>query len=302
MMLLISYNLKMNLINLLILSTVSALVAQFAPHQPQEFLFVPVGGKAKISCVSNGTLLRISWYRRTWRVGENPELVLDWGEVNKGHKYHHREDNSSLEIYDVQEEDSGIYYCADLHMSLSLIFSKGTTLIAGDSFTANTSVHLMVPPSASLPNTSVQLACVASAVQHMVHITWNISGTCQKGRIIAMEEPGGTLTFLSYITIPRDTWYQGMSLSCQVKFNSSPTAVHRQATGLDAEDEGSHSTCFILALTVCLLLFLLLSTHLYWVWRRPVNARNAPWRREANPQDEILYSHLDPRSFPQRRQ
>uniref|UniRef100_A0A803K0R7 Ig-like domain-containing protein n=1 Tax=Xenopus tropicalis TaxID=8364 RepID=A0A803K0R7_XENTR len=108
---------------------------EMAPCQPQEFLFVPVGGKAKISCVSNGTLdklFRISWYRRTWRVGENPELILDWGEVTKGHKYNctHTERSSSLEINNVKEEDSGTYYCAHF-IYMSLIFSNGTTLIAG---------------------------------------------------------------------------------------------------------------------------------------------------------------------------
>ncbi|XP_031748267.1 uncharacterized protein LOC101731307 [Xenopus tropicalis] len=241
-----------------------------APCQPQEFLFVPVGGKAKISCVSNGTLdklFRISWYRRTWRVGENPELILDWGEVTKGHKYNctHTERSSSLEINNVKEEDSGTYYCAHF-IYMSLIFSNGTTLIAGDSFTAKSSVHLMAPPSSPLPNTSVQLACVASAVGYMVHISWNLSGTPQKGRVVAMEEPGGTLTFLSYITVPRDTWYQGASLSCQVRFNSSSaTAVHGQATRQE-EVQFAHvcSFCIRSVLTGVILLALALAVHLSW--------------------------------------
>ncbi|MEE6491352.1 hypothetical protein FKM82_016193 [Ascaphus truei] len=295
----------MNLLHLLLLSEV--VVSQFVLYQPQEVQFIDVNSTAALSCESNETLdwgIKVFWYKRIWRMGEAPIFILITScsnNTNK-HKYLCESNNANsvtLRIYNVQRNDSGVYYCADLYVS-ALIFANGTTLIAGDSYTGNSSVQLLGPSHTTSLSTSVQLACVVRAAHHTVHVAWDISGTPHKGRMIAMEEPGGTWAFLNHITVPTEAWHHGESLTCEVWFNSSGSSIHRIGPHTATDDGGFASRCFVFltpVVTLSLVLLLVLSVHLCWTSMRPGNNSNDTRTMETDIQDEIQYAQLNLQSL-----
>ncbi|XP_075463761.1 immunoglobulin alpha-2 heavy chain-like [Ascaphus truei] len=209
-------------------------------------------------------------------MGEAPIFILitSCSDNKNKHKYLCESNNANsvtLRIYNVQRNDSGVYYCAFLYVSI-LIFANGTTLIAGDSYTGNSSVQLLGPSHTTSLSTSVQLACVVRAAHHTVHVAWVISGTPHKGRMIAMEEPGGTWTFLNHITVPTEAWPHGESLTCEVWFNSSGSSIHRIGPHTAAGVDGFASRCSVFlrpVLTLSLLLLLILSAYLSCTFMRP---------------------------------
>ncbi|KAM8921483.1 uncharacterized protein RCH25_016229 [Pelodytes ibericus] len=225
-------------------------------YQPQETLFLGVNSTAEISCKSKDIWLGNNfycWYYR--RIEETPTLIINCRDKSTHHKYSSSSVDGStnnLQIRNVQRNDSGIYYC---------LFNLYPEAPIGSS-TSNSSVHVLAPSQTLLSNTPVQLTCVVRAAPHVVHVMWNISGVHHKGRMVTMVEPGGTWTFLNHISIPRDTWDSGETLSCDVWLHSSSIRVHRKP----AEVLGSFfSACsFFLqtAVTGIILLIMVLSVHL----------------------------------------
>ncbi|XP_063804732.1 immunoglobulin alpha-2 heavy chain-like [Pseudophryne corroboree] len=218
----------MNPFILLLLSDV--IVGRMVLYQPQDVVSAGVNDAAVIRCVANEDLeagTQIAWYRRRWRTGEAPLCVISCLYNDNTYKYacKNAKHTAVLQIRNIQADDTGVYYCT-AGSTLSRKFGNGTTLIVADSSTPSRSVHLLAPARPPLPNTTVPLACVVHGARHTVHVTWKISGTHHRGSMISMEEPGGTSTFLSFISLPRDTWDHGDNVSCDVWFTSSPVSVH----------------------------------------------------------------------------
>ncbi|CAM5175613.1 unnamed protein product [Eretmochelys imbricata] len=272
-------------------------------HQLESFLFVNINDTAKIQCSSKQQFLAggrtAQWYRR--REGEAPMLIKrcsDNQNVNKvaciseGH-------NLTLEIYNAQRNDSGVYYCTDSYIILT--FGNGSTLIVGDSYTTSSWVLTLAPsPHGLLSPRIADLACVVHGVSNPVQISWSFSGDLQEqGLMHSLEAKDGSFVFINHISVPMDTWTSGKNFTCDVKFNSSGKSVKKIARYIEASSTAPASECshYIVPLAAGAGL-LLVVVSLSLVWTLCPSALGFQPRVSAPPASEenqggILYSHLD---------
>ncbi|XP_077319603.1 uncharacterized protein LOC143942225 [Lithobates pipiens] len=218
----------MRLFNLLLFSEM--VVSQMVLYQPQHIVPAHVGATSVISCVSNTTIedgKLISWYKKSSKPAESYKRVKACDKDNNTHKYGCKNSvyMTNLVIYNVQIIDSGVYFCAFHYVTL-LKFSNGTALIIRDNSTMNSSIHLLASPQSSLLKATMQLACVVSTPLYDLSITWAVSGTHHKGSMTSVEEPGGTRTFQSHLSLPRDTWDFGDHVTCEVWTSPSSIQIH----------------------------------------------------------------------------
>ncbi|XP_039368057.1 immunoglobulin kappa light chain-like [Mauremys reevesii] len=213
---------------------ITALGAQLSLYPTQRFLFVEISATAKIPCSSKEKLegggISVYWYRR--QEGEGPTCIKKCLNDQNVSKFACKLETHgmTLEIYNVQQKDSGDYYCA-VKSSSYLIFGNGSTLIVGDSYTTSSWVLLLAPSLPGLISTeTVGLACIVHGVYNPVQISWNISGNRQEQALMrSLKAKDGSLILISHISIPKDTWTSAKILTCEVKFNSSGNRVKKSA-------------------------------------------------------------------------
>ncbi|CAM4621920.1 unnamed protein product, partial [Lepidochelys kempii] len=271
-------------------------------YQTQQIQFVEVNGSAEIHCSSKEKMEGddMFWYLR--REGEKPICIkycLDNLNVSKFACKHERH-SSTLEINNIQKNETGVYYCAFIYTSY-LIFGNGSTLIVGDSYTNSSWVMLLVPfPHGSQVTGTANLACVIHGVSNPVHVSWSVSGELQEqGLMRSLKAKDGLLTLINHISVPMDTWTSGKIFMCEVKFNSSGKSVKKStrypaASSTTPARECSHYIAPLAAGAGLLLLVVSLS--LIWTlcpstlgFQPRVSAPPA----SEEPQGGILYAHLD---------
>ncbi|XP_059575071.1 immunoglobulin kappa light chain-like [Alligator mississippiensis] len=202
-------------------------------HQPQRFLFVEVGRTAEIHCSFGEDVeagVNVHWYLR--RAGEVPKRMKDCGDGTNGSKFacKHQKYSTTLEIRDIQRNESGIYYCAHADTN-TLTFGNGTTVIVGDSFTDSSSVLLLGPIAGENGDMDpAHLACVIRGVSNLVQVSWRVPGEePAQGLPRTLEASAGTLTLIHGISIPWASWTSGVAVTCEVTFNSSGSSVTRHS-------------------------------------------------------------------------
>ncbi|KAM7138418.1 immunoglobulin kappa light chain-like [Macrochelys suwanniensis] len=288
---------KMIFAEYLVLSSL-VLGVQLFLYQTQQILFVEVNGTAKIHCSSKEKMEGgdVFWYLR--REGEKPTCIkycLDYLNVSK-FACKHEAHLSTLEINNIQKNETGIYYCAYIDSSY-LLFGNGSTLIVGDSYTDSSWVMLLVPfPRGRQVTGTANLACVIHGVSSPVHVSWCVSGELQEqGLTRSLKAKDGSLVFINHISVPMDTWTSGKNYTCEVKFNSSGTSVKKSTRYLEAPaSECSHYIVPLAAGAGLLLLLVSLSL----VWTLCPSTLGFKPRVSASPasqehQGGILYAHLD---------
>ncbi|XP_034612662.1 immunoglobulin kappa light chain-like isoform X2 [Trachemys scripta elegans] len=217
--------------------------AQLSLYPTQQFLFVGISATAKIPCSSKEKLegggISVYWYRR--REGEGPTCIKKCLNDQNVSKFACKPETHgmTLEIYNVQQNESGDYYCA-VKTSSYLIFGNGSTLIVGDSYTTSSWVLLLVPSPHGLISTGmVDLACIVHGVSNPVQIFWNISGDRQEQALMrSLKAKDGSLMLISHISIPKDTWTNVKIFTCEVKFNSSGSRVKKSARYFELHPSG----------------------------------------------------------------
>ncbi|XP_067425807.1 uncharacterized protein [Emydura macquarii macquarii] len=280
-------------------------------HQLQLFLFVNINDTAKIQCSSKEKLvaggMTMQWYRR--REDEAPMLIKKCSDKQHANKVACISDGHSLtlEIYNVQRSDSGVYYCTDSYSSF-LTFDNGSTLIVGDSYTTSSQVLPLAPSPRSLLSTgTVDLACLVHGVSNPVQISWSVSGDLlEEGLMHSLKAKNGSLMFINHISIPTEIWTSGKNFTCEVKFNSSGKSVKKIARYTEATcvsflasstAPARKCTYHIVALAAGAgLLLLLVSLSLVWTLCPSTLGFqpriSAPPAAQEHP-DGILYAHLD---------
>ncbi|XP_067425730.1 uncharacterized protein [Emydura macquarii macquarii] len=277
----------------------------------QPFLFVNINDTAKIQCSYKEKLvvvdIAVQWYKR--REGEAPFLFKRCSDnqqiskvacVSEGHTL-------TLEIRNVQRSDSGVYYCTDSH-SIFLTFSKGSTLIVGDSYTTSSQVLPLAPsPRSLLSNGTADLACLVYGVSNPVQISWSVSEALQEeGLMHSLKAKDGSSMFINHISIPMEIWTSGKNFTCEVKFNSSGKSVKKVARYIEATcvsflasstAPARECTYHIVGLAAGAgLLLLLVSLSLVWALCPSILGFqpriSAPPASQEHP-DGILYAHLD---------
>ncbi|CAM5175625.1 unnamed protein product [Eretmochelys imbricata] len=240
-------------------------------HQLQSFLFVNINDTAKIQCSSKKQLLAggrtARWYRR--QEGEAPMLIKGCSDnqnvskvacISEGH-------NLTLEIYNAQRNDSGVYYCTDSYIILT--FGNGSTLIVGDSYTSSSWVLPLAPsPHGLLSPRIADLACVVHGVSNPVQISWSFSGDLQEqGLMHSLKAKDGSFVFINHISVPMDTWTSGKNFTCEVKFNSSGKRVRKIARYVEASSTVHPSGCMLQTVRYAVVVFLgvlMVSVSLAW--------------------------------------
>ncbi|XP_044127360.1 uncharacterized protein LOC122921446 [Bufo gargarizans] len=283
-----------------ILLLIQGITGEMVLYQPQDIVSVEVNRTAVITCVSSAKSIvqKFSWYRKS-----NKDLVRvkSCTRDNDPHKYGCKNENytASLEIYNVQITNSGVYYCMNYYTRFSLKFGNGTYLNVGDNSTSRSSIHILGHLYPLHPNSSLDLTCVVLVAHNTVHLHWNISGTYYKGRIICKEESDGTWTLMNFISLPKNSWRHGEKMTCEVWINSSPTSVHWEIPEKD-ELNGYAYNCqsfLIPVVTSGTLLLFMLSVHLIRTLKPIGNKTQELTARNNMMEDEIVYSELNINQF-----
>ncbi|XP_073498386.1 uncharacterized protein [Phyllobates terribilis] len=253
-----------------ILLFIQGITGRMVLYQPQNIVPVDVNDTAVITCVSSEDLEngnKISWLHRKWRSSEDLVRVKSCSTNNDTHKYVCKNEKytASLEIYNVQTNDSGVYYCV-YHYSLTLKeFGNGTNLIAGGRSSFRTSIHILGHLHNWNPLKALHLACVVLADNNTVHIYWNIPGLYHQGRIISREDSDGTWTIMNFISLPKDNRTHGEKITCEAWFNTSSFSVHMSLPDKDEFNVNVISKCqsfLIPVVTAGTLLVMTLLLHL----------------------------------------
>ncbi|XP_067425638.1 immunoglobulin kappa light chain-like [Emydura macquarii macquarii] len=280
-------------------------------YQTPRFLFVEISATAKIHCSSTEKLegggFLVYWYRR--RGSEVPICIKKCSNDQNVSKFACKSETHglTLEIYNVQQSESGDYYCA-VKSSSYLTFGNGSTLIVGDSYTSSSWVLLLSPSPHGLVSTgTADLACMVHGISNPVQITWNISGDRQEqGLMRSLKAKDGSLILISHISVPTDTWTSAKIFTCEVNFNSSGNSVKKSAKYIEgdkpfvsASSTAFEGGCFQYVIPLAAgggLVLLMASLSLVWICCPSTlgvqPSSSAPPAPEEN-QDGILYSHLD---------
>ncbi|XP_072346570.1 immunoglobulin kappa light chain-like [Scyliorhinus torazame] len=218
------------------------------------------------------------WYKQG--VGEAP-IQIDISSCDGANcKFFSKKGSSKkvliLEIRDVQANDSGSYYCADMDSYTPL--QKAATLLVGDSSTNKTAVLIFVPQGEENSSETVPLVCLVSGLSsNRIAIFWNISGLVTEGS----SDPGtmaedGTYSITSQIMVSMEIWTTGAVCTCIVQLGS-PIKTWTTSVSFPKSAETRKGWCrwalpaFIAVLAVLVLLLILLSI---WICK---GGRSGKW-------------------------
>ncbi|XP_059836225.1 Ig heavy chain Mem5-like [Hypanus sabinus] len=194
---------------------VQVFVSQAALFQSPPIQTVHVGGRAILNCSRDlGVLAFINWYKRSdqrhlqfvSRVGQFVEAEGRFsGQVDE------KSATYSLVIENVQQNDSGIYFCAD---QIYGEFGNGSKLLV----TAQSpTIFLLAPQADQIAQMQlVTLMCLVRGMSsHSLSIRWNISGNTTEGRFDPpIFDPDGGYSVRSRFQIPAESWRSGAVCTC----------------------------------------------------------------------------------------
>ncbi|XP_068107717.1 immunoglobulin lambda-1 light chain-like isoform X2 [Hyperolius riggenbachi] len=290
--------------------------AQMSLYQPQDSVTADIGDTAVITCVSSVDLetgKTVSWYKKSFNVTEIPETVKSCSSDKDGHKYgcENRDNKANLRIYNVQSDDAGVYYCS-FHYVTVRKFGNGTTLITRvssiqlgtgkgiykqGSSAANSSIYILEPPSS---DGTKQLACVVTSAPSSIYVTWSLSGTHHKGKMVYSKQLLNNWTVLNLLSLSLHSWDYGENITCNAWFTDP--AVQTQ-WAIQNRDQSQTECQYFLGAAVFgdLLLLLSLTGHLISTYKLRGKKAEDARHQDSDSLDGIVYAHLDMSRLNQRR-
>ncbi|XP_053225179.1 uncharacterized protein LOC128403985 isoform X1 [Podarcis raffonei] len=230
-------------------------------YQTEPFHFVDTGSPAQLECFSTESVedkgLSFSWYKR--REDGIPLLIKKCSGKEDGGRFACKAEgkNLVLAITLVQKEDSGLYMCAKRNPTLT--FSNGSSLVVGDSYTQSTWVTLLqpAPREASQILQSNEMACVVHGASSFVQVSWDVPGHLRPETLL-MRSNRSSWTFVSVLHVPLDLNASTANFTCEVRFNSSGTAVRMNAEFPVAPSAVVDNKCLSFSVSLSLLAVLTL--------------------------------------------
>ncbi|XP_067878815.1 uncharacterized protein [Heterodontus francisci] len=212
---------------MLIFQVLRVRVADSEPFLSQSPFTVTaeVGKTVKLACHQTYEVEVVTsyfWYKQL--VGEAPRLIdippCDGTDCKFVSKKGENEHELILEIRNVQVNDSGSYYCADVDGYAPL--QNGPTLLVGDSSTNKTALLVFVPLEDLHLRETVPLLCLVSGVSsRQIVIFWNISGQLTEGRSDSGTiQPDGTCSIRSHVMVSGESWRSGGVCTCIAELRS----------------------------------------------------------------------------------
>ncbi|XP_067878568.1 immunoglobulin kappa light chain-like isoform X2 [Heterodontus francisci] len=257
---------------MLIFQVLRVYVADSEPFLSQSPFTVTaeVGQTVELTCNQTYEVeLVTSYFWCKQLVGEAPKLIelcdgTDCKFVSKKGKNEHE---LLLEIRNVQVNDSGSYYCADIDGYAPL--QNGPTLLVGDSSTDKTALLVFVPPGELHLRETVPLVCLVSGVSSkQVVIFWNISGQLTEGRCDSSTiQPDETYSIRSHVMVSGESWRSGGVCTCIAELGS-PGKSWTKSVSISKAVSGSCKLILPAAITGALVLVLLLILISIWIHKR----------------------------------
>ncbi|KYO21579.1 hypothetical protein Y1Q_0004526 [Alligator mississippiensis] len=182
-------------------------------QSPAEIRTTP-GQAAELNCIVLFQQQRVSWYK------EHQDGSLQWVAhigtfVEPKGRYSSKVNSTgkmfSLIINQLQEEDSGLYYCA-LDVSLYTSFGNGTRLIVSDAPQPSVTILAPSPPEEAESPDPIPLLCLLSPhARGWGAAVWDLGEGFPGQTDTGALDGEGTW---SLTTVPRERWDTGMCCTC----------------------------------------------------------------------------------------
>ncbi|KAM9114608.1 M1-specific T cell receptor beta chain-like isoform 2-T2 [Pangshura tecta] len=250
------------------------------------------GQTAQLHCSPSTKEWSVVWYKEQ-QSGSLQWIYQSSRYATSNGKYSSKVDltanNFSLNISNVQKNDSGIYYCG---FSASLYaqpnFGTGTRLIVTDASEPSLSILVpSAPEDAELPRVIPLLCLLSGFTPPWSAVLWGLGEEASEGLTDAGAIDGnGVFSVWSLTTIPPETWNQETICTCTAKESSTGRSISATISKeTERRDAGDCRIVFYAGLS-CIFLLLLIQL-LILLWRKCPGRGRAVQRQKEIPMRQI---------------
>nr|XP_040046025.1 immunoglobulin lambda-1 light chain-like isoform X2 [Gasterosteus aculeatus aculeatus] len=196
---------------------------------------VTTGETVSIDCNLGTVTNRVArWYKQI--PGGVPQFVLSYHHSLSSPSYgtgfsspkftstHQSTTDYRLNIKNIEEGDSAVYYCNTWDDSVKQeVFGQGTKLIVTSSSLRPPVLTVFPPSSAELQSNKASLVCLSSQSGPFADVTWMSGGSPVVTGIstsTAVKQPDQTFHISSYLAIQASDWNMDKVYTCKVSLGS----------------------------------------------------------------------------------
>uniref|UniRef100_A0A3P8S2T8 Ig-like domain-containing protein n=1 Tax=Amphiprion percula TaxID=161767 RepID=A0A3P8S2T8_AMPPE len=236
-----------------LISTLTCVSGVTVVTQKPPIMTVRTGETASMDC-NLGTVTESAarWYKQI--PGGVPHFVLvyyhGWYSVTYGSGFssskhtsnYQKESGYDFIIYNVEEEDSAVYFCVTWDGSVNMFVSQqGTKLIVTSSSLSPPVLTVFPPSSAELQSNKATLSCLSTLPREskgIAEVIWLREGCPMSGDIstgAAVQQPDHTFRISSYLSIEPSQWFKDIDYTCKVSLGSQSSERNMTMSGCSKE-------------------------------------------------------------------